>query len=845
MKKYWVIICAAAMMISSCGVKPQTEGDLVVDMAQKGADIPASMYGVFFEEINHAGDGGLYAEMVQNRSFEEKEYPEGYSAEGNQLHSSPVKNHLSGTVSDLAFRWNPEQCPGWTLETRGSDQARMQLTKEKPLHAATPNSLQINIPKSAQQVSLINSGYWGMGIKSGERYNLRFYLRAPGYQGVVNARLLSSDGQMLAESPVKIMTSEDWNEYKLSLVAGRDDARAKLAICFDGAGTLWIDYVSLFPENTFNKRPNGLRKDVAEFLAGLRPAFIRWPGGCIVEGITLNNRVEWKKTLGDPMTRTGEYDTWGYRNTYGFGYHEFLQYCEDIGAKGMFVCNIGLGCQARTGDACKESEVQFYISDVLDAIEYAIGDQSTTWGAKRAAAGHPEPFPLQYVEIGNENSGPVYNKRFDLFYDAIKSKYPQLTLISNHGLGKDVRNVAKTDMIDPHWYVSPDYFFRNAGIFDRQPRGDFKVYVGEYACNSGVGSGNMLAALSEAAFITGMERNSDLVNMASYAPLFENSNDRTWPVNLIWINTTQVMGRSSYYVQKMMAENKPAYNLHTDLTPRPEKPLLLQADGCAGVGTWMTQSEYKDVTVTTSDGKTAKPATGEWLKLNGEWTLSDSLVAQTSDETMTSLIWDKPFTGDYTLELKARITGGSEGFLISFGMSGQNKKGYLFNIGGWLNSQTALEKVFNGTTAGILSEQVPHTLEKGRWYDIKVIVTAQDAALWIDGALKIKYKPTSQLRQFAISGYDEVAGEVIIKVVNADETPWNSSVKIGNGGPVSSEGEVITLSSKSLEDENSFENPLKISPYVSKFDKFSSSFEYRFEPCSFTILRIKVAREGR
>jgi alpha-L-arabinofuranosidase len=345
-----------------------------------------------------------------------------------------------------------------------------------------------------------------------------------------------------------------------------------LYVIFNGSGTVWIDYISLFPESTYKNRPNGLRRDVAEFLEAMHPAFIRWPGGCIVEGISLINRVEWKKTLGDPADRPGQYDTWGYHNSYGFGYHEYLQFCEDIGAKAMFVCNVGLGCQYRVGDACSEGEVQYYINDVLDAIEYATGDKSTSWGAKRVAAGHPDPFPLQYIEIGNENWGPVYNKRCDMFYKAIKARYPQLTLISNHGLTSDMTGVEKVDMIDPHWYVEPDYFFKNTRIFDTVPRKDHLIYVGEYACNQKVGGGNMLAALSEAAFITGMERNSDIVRMASYAPLFECRNDRTWPVNLIWYDNLQVVGRSSYYVQKVFAENRPSRNLHSEIHQRGDIP---------------------------------------------------------------------------------------------------------------------------------------------------------------------------------------------------------------------------------------------------------------------------------
>ena len=242
-------------------------------------------------------------------------------------------------------------------------------------------------------------------------------------------------------------------------------------------------------------------------LVGLKPAFFRWPGGCVVEGITLDNRFEWKKTLGDPAARPGEYSTWGYRCSYGFGYYEMLQFCEDIGAKAMFVCNVGLGCQFRMGDACGEHDIDFYIDDCLDAIEYALGDESTEWGARRAADGHPAPFPLQYVEIGNENWGAEYDRRFDIFYKTIKEKYPQLTLIYNEMPQRDgASQITKTDMIDPHWYVDPYFFFRNTTLFDSYERGKYEVYVGEYACNRSVGAGNMLGALSEAAFIGGMER---------------------------------------------------------------------------------------------------------------------------------------------------------------------------------------------------------------------------------------------------------------------------------------------------------------------------------------------------
>jgi alpha-N-arabinofuranosidase len=680
MKKYLIIIPLAVLVVSSCGDKQSAEGSVTVDLTARGADIPSSMYGVFFEEINHAGDGGLYAELVQNRSFEDSDIPEGYTVKGDRIYPPPLKNHITGNVTDQSFRWNTEKVPAWILESKGDKKAEMELTRIKSLNTSAPTNLQLKIPEGAGEVALINRGYWGMGIREGEKYDLRFYMRTSDYNGNLTVMLVAQDAAEQAHSVINVISNGTWNEYKAVLKPVNTKPEAMLYLVFKGTGTVWIDYVSLFPENTFKNRPNGLRKDVAEFLAGLHPAFIRWPGGCIVEGISLINRVEWKKTLGDPAARPGQYDTWGYRNSYGFGYHEFLQYCEDIGARSMYVCNVGLGCQYRVGDACSDRDVQYYINDALDAVEYAIGDRSTTWGAKRAEAGHPEPFPLQYVEIGNENWGRLYNQRFNLFYKAIKDKYPQLTLISNHGLDSDMTGVVKTDMIDPHWYVEPDFFFNNTGIFDNQPRGDFLVYVGEYACNQKVGGGNMLAALSEAAFITGMERNSDLVRMASYAPLFENRHDRTWPVNLIWIDNLNVVGRSSYYVQKLMAENRPSWNIKT-----------------------LTE-------------------TGE------------------------------------------------------MGKSGRHE---------------------------------------------------------------VENKPDS-LRQFAIGGYDKESGVVIIKVVNAEQKPWKSSLEILNASRIESEGDVITLSAGSLTEENSFEEPMKISPLPSRYDHFSAHFEYVFEPCSLTILRIKA-----
>ena len=316
MKRIAFPLLLIAAIVTGCQIQPEEQGEITVDLSLKGADVPVSMYGVFFEEINHAGDGGLYAELVQNRSFEEKEPPAGYTTEGNRLRPAPVRSHLSGEVSDQTYRWSSEEFPGWSVRSTGGAKAQMALTKDQPLHPATPNSLRVTIPANAGEVSLVNSGYWGMGLFQGEKYMLRCYLRTPGYSGTVTARLTDGSGNAVAVELLTLIPGKEWNEYKITLTPGQTVTDGRLELVFTGSGTFWADYISLFPEQTFLNRPNGLRRDVAQFLADLKPAFIRWPGGCIVEGITLSNRVQWKKTLGDPMTRSGEYDTWGYRNTY-------------------------------------------------------------------------------------------------------------------------------------------------------------------------------------------------------------------------------------------------------------------------------------------------------------------------------------------------------------------------------------------------------------------------------------------------------------------------------------------------------------------------------------------------
>ena len=567
MRKFEIIFVASLSLLPIGGGASEVRSDkIVINVAEKGSDISSAFVGVFLEEINRAGDGGLYAELVQNRSFEDNTLPAGFSVRGNILVPPPVIDHFTGKVKhidDRKMRWNNTPVIGWKLLAQPSDLSSMKVVDGQPYSSTAPHSLEVFLGNPQSEVILENGGFHGMNIVKDGNYYFRSIIRCSSdFSGKIEARICSRNGEVLARTPLFPDRGGSWTDTECTMRSLGSDSQASLHIAFSGKGRVWLDYVSLFPKDTYKGRRNGLRPDLAQMIADLKPSFLRWPGGTIVGGITLSTRMNWKKMLGDPAQRPGEIVTWGYRCSYGLGYHEIMQYCEDIGSDFMYVCNMGLGDQYRMNDACPEDSIPYYIKDCLDAIEYAIGASTTVWGGRRAAAGHPEPFPLKYVELGNEHEGAEYHRRFPMFYQAIKAKYPHLKLICNEQHFDPKRATEqKTDLLDPHFYAKPEEFRKMNTYFDNYPRGKYQIYVGEYACNSGVGTGNMNAALAEAAFINGLERNGDLVKMTSFAPLLENVNNRRWPVNLIRFDASRAYGRSSYYIQKLLSEHLPDYNV--------------------------------------------------------------------------------------------------------------------------------------------------------------------------------------------------------------------------------------------------------------------------------------------
>ncbi|MEO5891334.1 MAG: alpha-L-arabinofuranosidase C-terminal domain-containing protein [Ferruginibacter sp.] len=852
MKKY---LLSLIIILSACLLNAQNTATINIDATKLESKVSPDLHGIFFEEISHGGEGGLYGELIQNRGFEESRLPLATTLVDDFI--VPLRTpHFSmpnNGVSDWKMEWPVKsQWPAWSLQTTGPTGMVLSLVQDKPLNRATPNSLRLDIDKAdpTNKNNLVNEGFWGINTIKGDTYNLSFFAHTDSrYRGQVKASLRSEDGTILASCTIPSIGGNLWKKYTGKLLAKKSAGKAKFFLSFAGAGTVWLDMVSLFPAKTYLNRPNGLRLDLAQYIADLKPAFVRWPGGCFVEGINVENTPNWKKSLGPIQNRPGTYSVWGYWSTDGFGYHEYLQFCEDIDAAALYVFNIGVSCDFRSGTFVPDEKVDSVIADILDGIEYAVGPVGSKYGKLRAANGHPNPFPLKFIEVGNEQSGPRYAARYNRFYKAIKAKYPQIKILASMGIGDVNRHTTDSmkgiDIVDEHAYKAVGWAMRNYDHFDKYKRGDWEMYVGEYATNNGVGAGNMNAALSDAVYIMSMERNSDLVKMSSYAPLLVNVNDIDWPVNLVNFNASESFARISYYTIKMFNENKPTRNIATQtIIPEQKSKAPLFAGGI-GLATWDTQSDYKDIEVIKA-GKIVYKSDfinnpNEWKLVRGNWQVKDSALSQTV-EGEQRLAWLKDKTFDtYTLKLKARKISGYNAFIIPFAVKNDSTQ-LRAHIGSWLNSNTVFESVTNGFDIAAISEskRLDKPIETGRWYDVAIEVDNDKVDCYLDGKLLMTYREPQNF--FSIAGRDEATGDIIVKVVNASSQPYLSSISINGLTAVNQTADLSTLSAGSLYAENSFHTPTRYIPQYQRINNISTDFEMSFKPYSINVLRIHTKK---
>lgn len=525
-----------------------------VKMAAGGKKISSHLFGLFFEDINYAADGGLYAEMVQNRSFE----------------YNPTERR----------EWHPLSY--WEYLAPGFSYGKISVETAAPVHPNNPHYIVLEAEHVGHEekytgesgVGIKNIGFDNMIVKAGENYNFSMFARQLSEMPIsLTISLQAPRGRVLAENKITIH-SKDWKQYNTSFTAAESNDSTALVILATTEGKFALDVVSLFPEKTFKNRPNGLRADLAQVLADMKPAFIRFPGGCLVHGDGLGNMYRWKNTIGPIEQRKEQRNIWGYHQTTGLGYYEYFQFCEDIGAKPLPVLPAAVSCQNSGGTwriggtgqkALPMNDMDEYIQEVLDLIEWANGPATSTWGAKRAAAGHPTPFNLEFVGIGNEDKiTPEFQERFKLIYNAVKAKHPEITIIGTSGPFHSGEDYDKgwqfaTDIdvpiVDEHYYTQPEWLISNQYRYDNYDRKKAQVYLGEYAS----WGNKMKNAIAEALYMTALERNGDVVQMASYAPLLAKNNFTQWKTDMIFFNNHAICLTPNYYVQQLFSLHQGDY----------------------------------------------------------------------------------------------------------------------------------------------------------------------------------------------------------------------------------------------------------------------------------------------
>ena len=496
------------------------------------------LMGVFFEDINYAADGGLYAELVQNRDFE-------YTVEEN-------KGKTKG--------WGPTYA--WSVD----ESTNLSIATDEPLHPNNPHYAVMKADKAG--ATLTNEGWDGITLKAGDKYNFSLFTRSG--NGTIKVRLVDDKG-VVAETSVKA-GSDKWTERKSVITARRSSDNARLELSTSSAGVFHFDMVSLFPQKTFKNRKNGLRADIAQAIADLKPRFVRFPGGCVAHGDGIDNIYRWKNTIGKLHERKPMANIWRYHQSVGLGYFEYFQFCEDIGAEPLPVIAAGVPCQnSHTGGSGQQGGIPMdqmdeYLQDILDLIEWANGDPKTSkWAKMRAEAGHKEPFNLKYIGIGNEDLiSETFAERYLMLINGVKAKYPDITVIgtvgpwcegSDYERGWQIATENNIDMVDEHYYQSPGWFINNQDYYDRYSRNTSKVYLGEYASHLPRRPSNIETALSEAIYLLSVERNADVVTMTSYAPLLAKRGHTQWTPDLIYFTNTEVLPTVNYEVQRLYGQN--------------------------------------------------------------------------------------------------------------------------------------------------------------------------------------------------------------------------------------------------------------------------------------------------
>jgi alpha-L-arabinofuranosidase len=791
----------------------KVQGTLKIHTQERGAEL-GDLFGIFFEDLNHAADGGLYAELVQNRSFE----------------------------FDPIDRADYHALTAWEKVERGHGAAEITIEESFPLNERNRHYAVIGIISEGDGVGISNSGFnTGVPVKQGEHYKFSVYARRDAsFDEPVRMSVESIDGTVHGEAAI-VVDSAEWMKYEAVFAANATDYSCRLVIVTKGQGKLYLDMVSLFPVKTYRNRPNGLREDIAALVADLKPKFLRFPGGCLVHDGSLNaedrnSMYRWKNTIGAVEQRPARRNNWSYNQTLGLGYYEYFLYCEDIGAKPIPILPGGYDPHHKR--IVPLDELSPWIDDALDLIEFANGGPSTKWGAIRTELGHPEPFGLEYIGIGNEEVGEPFFERYPYFHQAIKAKYPDIKIINSSGpfaAGGEYNrgwNSAKennSDLVDEHYYQSPEWFLANYDRYDTFKADEPKVFLGEYAS----WGNTYYNALVEAAFMTGLEKNAHAVGLACYAPMLCNVDYINWKPDLIWFNNHEVFGTANYYVQKLFMNHQGDQLLKIEANgfEKTEETKVKPITGTIALGTDLCSVKYRDF-------KLVNNVTGEIRDFNGlSAELDDTDDARVSGEANRMFVLGETDWDNYTLRVKAERISGSRGFVVYFGQSDDRNR-LFWEVGGWQNQDSMISATVNGRSSCLT--QCLFTVEPGMEYELAVEVSGRRIRTYIDGELVHDTEdrlPVIEPLYYSAS-VEESTGDIFVKVVNMQNKGVAAQVVLEDLHDVTLKAEVFEMSGYALDEENSFETPERVSPKKKSFNPEGSSFSYDFPKHSITVFRI-------
>jgi alpha-L-arabinofuranosidase len=799
-----------------------------------GPAIDPAMYGVFFEDINHAADGGLYAELVQNRSFEfSKVDNASYTPLTAWTEVSAKGGRGTASVVDDANR----------LNERNRNHLRLDLGANKSGSAA---------------YGVMNAGYdAGIALTKGKRYDFSVWARTT-HSTTLKVALRDTAGRSSFAKVASVKVRGDrWTKYAVALKAKKTSTRARLAVEATGTGVVRLDMVSLFPRDTFKGRTNGLRKDLAEKIAALNPGFLRFPGGCLVNtgshegydaasGYERARSYQWKDTVGPVETRATNANFWGYNQSYGLGYYEYFQLAEDLGALPVPVVPAlvsGCGQNKVTDD---DALLKRHIQDTLDLIEFANGPATSTWGRVRAQMGHPKRFGMDRIEVGNEENLPdAFMARFVQFRDAINAVHPEITVISNTGPDDEGATFDQlqalnakngVQLADEHYYNSPAWFLANNHRYDSYDRPGAKVWVGEYASLDS----KLANALSEGAFMTGLERNADVVKMASYAPLLADVDSTQWRPDMIWFDNHQSWGSTSYEVQKLFMNNVGDQVVPSTVTG--DSAAAQPITGGVGLSTWRTAVAYDDVKVAGTDGTTLvdedfSDGASRWTPLApGSWSVQDGQYVQSDTAAENTLVTTGNITRtSYDYSVKATKKAGSEGFLVGFGVK-DSADYYWWNLGGFNNTRSVVEKATGGAKQTLVS--VDGGVETGRTYDITVQVRGTKVTLLLDGKVWGSFDDSAVPEPFAqVVTRDQAAHQLIVKVVNAQDVPAETTIDLG-AVKVAGSAAMSVISGDPQATNTRSAQPVRT--VRSTLKGVEPTFTHTFDPSSVTFIRVQT-----